>query len=99
MIAGVLLAVTIITAGNAAPVYNAITPTSDRREAMREAVRDRRGVVIGTVERQSLTAKVVARDAHGILLGTYDTRSDTTRDARGVLLGRGDRLIGLLVGR
>lgn len=52
---------------------------------------------LGTIERQPLTARSVARDAHGIIVGIYDERADTTRDAHGVLVGRGNLLIAFLV--
>jgi hypothetical protein len=63
----------------------------------REAVRDVRGQIIGYIEAKPSISKVEARDRHGRLLGSYDERADTTRDARGHLLGRGNRLMALLV--
>jgi YD repeat-containing protein len=68
----------------------------------RQTLRDARGTLIGTLEHQRLTGKIVARDARGRLVGTYDERSGghsgTTRDARGRLVGKGNLLPALLVG-
>jgi len=61
----------------------------------REVLRDHRGTIIGTVEAQRLTGKVVARDARGILVGIYDPRLNETRDAHGRVIGRGN-LLGVL---
>ena len=63
----------------------------------REAVRDVRGQIIGYIEAKPSISKVEARDRHGRLLGSYDARADTTRDGRGQPLGRGNRLMALLV--
>ncbi len=62
----------------------------------REVLRDHRGTIIGVVETQRLTGKVVARDARGVLVGIYDTRLNETRDARGRVIGRGN-LLGALI--
>ena len=68
--------------------------------SVRETLRDARGRVIGTLEHERLTGKVVARDARGRLVGTYDAESGghsgTTRDASGRLIGRGNLLPALL---
>lgn len=64
-----------------------------------QVLRDRRGLVIGRLEQQGSTGKVIARDAHGLLVGTYDLREGTTRNARGLVVGRGDILAALLVRR
>jgi hypothetical protein len=58
----------------------------------REVVRDRRGTIMGALERQRLTGKLVARDARGVLVGTYDPRSNETRDRHGRVVGRGNLL-------
>ena len=62
-----------------------------------QILRDRRGLTIGRLEQQHSTGKVIARDAHGLLVGTYDPREGTTRDARGLVVARGDTLAALLV--
>ena len=62
----------------------------------REVLRDK-STVIGTVETQRLTGKIVARDARGVLVGTYDPRSNEARDARGRVIGRGNLLGALLL--
>ncbi len=64
----------------------------------REDVRDHRGTIIGKVERQNLTGRLIVRDRRGIVLGSYDPRSNETRNARGQLVGRGNLLGVLLVG-
>jgi hypothetical protein len=65
--------------------------------AAREVLRDHRGTIIATVETQRLTGKIVARDARGVLVGTYDPRSNETRDARGRVIARGNLLGALLL--
>lgn len=67
-----------------------------QHEPARNVVRDRRGVVIGVIERQPLIGKLIARDQHGLVVGRYDERSRTTRDARGRLIGRTNMLPVLL---
>jgi hypothetical protein len=62
-------------------------------------LRDRRGVVIGRLEEQRSTGKIIARDVHGLLVGTYDPREGTTRDVRGLVVARGDVLAAILVRR
>ena len=62
----------------------------------REVLRDHRGTIIGTVEPQRLTGKVVAKDARGILVGTYDTRLNESHDAHGRVIGR-ENLLGALL--
>lgn len=64
-----------------------------------QVLRDRRGLAIGRLEEQRSTGKVIARDAHGLLVGTYDPREGTTRNARGLVVARGDVLAALLVRR
>ncbi len=63
----------------------------------RETLRDRRGVVVGVYERQRLTGKLIARNAQGIVVGSFDPRSNETRDARGRVIGRGNVLPSLLL--
>ena len=70
------------------------------RAPAREILRDARGRIVGTLEHQRLTRKIVGRDARGRLVGTYDERdggnSGTTRDAHGRVIGRGNLLPALL---
>ncbi len=61
-----------------------------------EVLRDHRSTIIGTVEPQRLTGKLVARDARGVVVGSYDPRSNETRDARGRVIARGN-LLGALI--
>jgi hypothetical protein len=63
----------------------------------REAVRAAGGQVLGYLERQSLTGKILARDARGIVVGVYDKRSDLTRDAAGRILTKGNVLTALIL--
>jgi hypothetical protein len=74
-----------------APVIAIVAP------APHEVLSDQRGTIIGTVEPQRLTGKLVARDARGVLLGTYNPRLNETRDARGRVIGRGNLLGALLL--
>ena len=62
-----------------------------------EVLRDHRGTVIGRLESQRLTGKLIARDARGVMLGSYDPRLNETRDARGRVIGRGNVLGTLIV--
>jgi hypothetical protein len=72
-------------------------PGASGSGSSREIVRDVRGQIIGYIEHKPSVSRVEARDRHGHLLGSYDERADTTRDARGHPLGRGNRLMALLV--
>jgi hypothetical protein len=63
----------------------------------REAVRDARGQILGYLERQLLTGKILARDARGIVVGVYDERADLTRDAAGRILTKGNVLPALIL--
>ena len=63
----------------------------------REAVRDARGQIVGYLERQPLTGKILARDARGIIVGVYEERADLTRDAAGSVLARGNVLPALIL--
>ena len=62
-----------------------------------EALRDHRGIIIGRVETQHHTGKLVARDARGVVAGSYYPRLNATRDARRRVIGRGNLLGALLV--
>jgi YD repeat-containing protein len=62
----------------------------------RETVRDARGKVVGTMERQRHTQKLIARNARGVLVGVFDERSRITRDAHGRVVGRANLLGALL---
>ncbi len=52
-----------------------------------EALRDHRGTIIGRVETRHNTGKLVARDARGVVVGTFNLRSNETRDALGRVIG------------
>ncbi len=62
-----------------------------------EVLRDQRGTILGALERQRLTGKVIARRPNGIVVGVYDPRSNETRDAHGRVIGRGNLLGALLL--
>ena len=62
-----------------------------------EILRDRRGVVIGRLEHQRLTGRIVARDARGVVVGRYDERENLTRNASGRVIGQGNLLAALLL--
>lgn len=64
-----------------------------------QVLRDRRGQLIGRLEQQGSTGRLIARDAHGLRVGTCDPREGTTRDARGLVVARGNVLAALLVRR
>jgi hypothetical protein len=63
----------------------------------REAVRDARGQIVGYLERQPLTGRILARDARGIIVGVYEERSDLNRDAQGAIVARGNVLPALIL--
>lgn len=65
----------------------------------REVVRDRHGIVVGAIELQRQTGKLIARTKQGTLAGVYDPRSGETRDHRGRLIGQSNLLPVLLFGR
>lgn len=67
-----------------------------QQASLREVVRDHRGTIVGTIERQQLVGKLIARDRWGLVVGLYDERSRTTRDARGRLVGQTNLLPALL---
>lgn len=62
----------------------------------RELIRDGRGTILGVIEHQRNTGKLIARDARGVVVGVYDERSRTTRDARGRIVGKANLLPALL---
>lgn len=64
--------------------------------AAMQVIRDRRGLILGRIEQQASTGKLVARNARGIVVGTFDSREGTTRDSRGRIVARGDILVALL---
>lgn len=66
------------------------------RPAPVQLLRDRRGLVIGRLEEQGSTGRIIARDARGLIVGVYEPRMNVTRDARGLLVGTGNLLVGLL---
>ncbi|TXN65371.1 hypothetical protein FV228_15805 [Methylobacterium sp. WL18] len=61
-----------------------------------QALRNRRGRLIGRLEQQHAAGKIVACDARGLLVVVYESRTNTTRDAQGCLIGFGYQLPALL---
>ena len=72
------------------PVIEIVAPA-------REVLRDYRGTIIGNLEHQRLTGKVIARSRNGVVVGVYDPRSNETRDARGRVVSNGNLLGALLL--
>jgi hypothetical protein len=71
-------------------------PTIEITTPARETLRDHRGLIIGRIEHQALTGKLIARDVRGVVTGSFDRRE--TRDARGRVIGRRN-LLSVLLGR
>ena len=71
-----------------APAYHQPAPV--------QILRDRGGQIISRLEGQRAIGRIIARDTRGLLVGSYDQKSDTTRDARGLLIGTGNLLPALL---
>ena len=60
-----------------------------------QELRDPHGKLLGKI-RSASSGKLEGRDATGRLKGSYDPKSDTTRDATGKLVGKGN-LLSMLV--
>ena len=58
---------------------------------MKQQLRDSNNRPIGTIT-ATTNGKLEGRDANGRLKGTYDPRSDQTRDSNGRVVGRGNVL-------
>jgi hypothetical protein len=70
----------------------------ERRGTMAgQVLRDRRGRQIGTIKQLS-NGKLEAHDATGRVMGTFDPKTNETRDSSGRLVGRGNRLSLLVTG-
>ena len=61
-----------------------------------QELRDRRGRLLGKI-RLSSTGRYEGRDVGGRIRGTYDPRTDETRDASGRVVGRGNMLPELVI--
>ena len=59
-------------------------------------LRDEKGRLLGKIKELS-SGKHEARNAKGSFCGTYDPKTNETRDARGRLVGKGDHLARLIV--
>jgi hypothetical protein len=62
-----------------------------------QVLRDRRGRQIGTIKQLS-NGKLEAHDSTGRIKGTFDPKTNETRDSSGRLVGRGNRLSVLVTG-
>jgi len=60
-------------------------------------LRDRRGRQIGTIKQLS-NGKMEAHDVTGRVKGTFNPKTNETRDSSGRLVGRGNRLSILVTG-
>lgn len=60
-----------------------------------QELRDRTGKLLGTIKELS-SGKYEIRNASGTLKGTYDPKSNETRNASGSLVGKGNMLSSLL---
>lgn len=64
---------------------------------MAQELRDRHGTLLGKITIRS-DGKYEGRDSHGSLKGTYDPKSNQTRDKNGALVGNGNMLSNLVLG-
>ena len=62
-----------------------------------QELRNRQGKLLGKIKTVG-TGKLEARDSVGHLKGTYDPRTNETRDPVGRLLGKGNLLAALIAG-
>ena len=63
---------------------------------MRETIKDYSGRIIGYLESQP-NGDIIAKDASGKILGRYDATTNTTKDAYGKILFKGN-MAGSLIG-
>jgi hypothetical protein len=63
-----------------------------------EDLRDRNGNLLGRITERS-SGVLEGRDRNGNLRGTYDPRTNETRDKSGNLVGRGNLLSNLIIAR
>lgn len=60
-----------------------------------QVLKDSRGFTIGKISTDS-SGKQTIKDARGFTKGTYDPKTNQTKDARGFLVGSGNLLATLL---
>lgn len=58
-------------------------------------LRDAKGKLVGTIKKLS-NGNLEARNANGKYCGTYETKTDLTRDANGKSVGQGNHLARLI---
>lgn len=61
-----------------------------------QVIRSAQGVILGRIERQGSTGRIIARNAQGLIVATFDPREGMTRDRRGLVVARGDLLAAYL---
>lgn len=62
---------------------------------MKQQLRDSNNRPIGTIT-ATTSGRLEGRDANGRLKGTYDPKSDQTRDSNGRVVGRGNVLAAVI---
>lgn len=60
-----------------------------------QVLKDKRGLTIGRISTASNGVQTI-RDARGLTKGTYDPKTNKTKDARGITVGSGNLLATLL---
>jgi len=60
-----------------------------------QVLKDKRGVTIGKISTASNGVQTI-KDPRGVKKGTYDPKTNKTKDARGVSIGSGNLLTTLL---
>ncbi|MGH7342044.1 MAG: hypothetical protein ACREKH_16255, partial [Candidatus Rokuibacteriota bacterium] len=68
---------------------------SRRKTVADQVLKDKRGFTIGKISTASNGVQTI-RDEKGFTKGTYDPKTNTTKDARGFTVGRGNLLATLL---
>jgi hypothetical protein len=63
---------------------------------MKQQLRDSNSRPIGTITTTS-NGRLEGRDANGRLKGTYDPKTDQTRDSNGRVVGRGNVLAAVVI--
>jgi hypothetical protein len=92
-----MLRLVVVALATAAGIANAQPRPSDSHESypIRSELRDPTGKLVGHIRVQANGNRSV-HDLTGRQLGTYDARSNSTRNIAGRIVGRGDLLVTLL---
>lgn len=78
--------------------HESITPNFNERRPFvmaDQVLKDRRGIVIGRISTASNGIQTL-KDSKGIKRGTFDPRTNKTKDSRGITVGTGNLLTTLL---